>query len=530
MEGAGYAAQHEERGRGQAGRGGHAARHQAQRGEDEGQRRGREDFEEAFHPQVHDPPAPVLHHRQVRAFAVEEAGAVEQADGADRSGQERQQVLVPARRAQRRHDAAQHQHQPEADAGELADLPQAAQVHVFIALVAQPEVQVRRHDLRDREVVPGERSDHHQHQRPEQDVDAKLLELGIAPAVDQRRQKQAGGQEARGDPEQRALDMPGAHQRIREPLRQVDAIELLPFDGVVRGEGAQQHLEAEQRHHQEQVLAQGALRRRQGESGKRVLGGRQRLVVFLAAQERPGPDQEADAGQQHHHAEDGPHDVLGAGHVIDQRFMRPVVGVGDRLAFALGGRGPCRPEEEMRELGAARGVGQRVFLHREIFAAAVQRGRVGEQLVVIGGGLRHGARAPRAHRQRVGGGVAAVGAVFGLQFRAQRCLGAHVQLRIVPAVLLARGQVQPGGQFTVQPVGRPVRRLVGAVSPDRSQLHAADRLPGGLAVQDVVAAEQRFAVGRHDLPGNRRRLAIDLAAVEAQQCERDRQYGDQGEP
>src|SRR3989344_1968752 len=56
--------------------------------------------------------------------AVEEARTVERADGHHRRCQQRQQVLVAAGGAQRRHDAAQHEHQPEGDAGELADLPQ----------------------------------------------------------------------------------------------------------------------------------------------------------------------------------------------------------------------------------------------------------------------------------------------------------------------------------------------------------------------------------------------------------------------
>ncbi|KAG1436377.1 hypothetical protein G6F57_020692 [Rhizopus arrhizus] len=155
MERARNAAQHEQRSRSQAGRRRHAARHQAQRRENECQRRRREHFEEALDPQVHDPPAPVLHYRQVRAFAVEEARAIEQPDRADRRRQQRQQVLVAARLAQGGHDAPQHQHQPEADAGEFADLPQPAQVHVFIALMAKPEVQVGRHDLRDRQIVAG---------------------------------------------------------------------------------------------------------------------------------------------------------------------------------------------------------------------------------------------------------------------------------------------------------------------------------------------------------------------------------------
>jgi len=68
------------------------------------------------------------------------------------------------------------------------------------------------------------------------------------------------------------------------------------------------------------------------------------------------------------------------------------------------------------------------------------------------------------------------------------------------------------------------------MAPDRAQLHAADGLPGGLAIENVVAAEQARAVGAGDLLWNGRRLSVDFTAIEAEQCERDRQHGDQREP
>ncbi|MNT54488.1 hypothetical protein D3C72_1916570 [compost metagenome] len=68
------------------------------------------------------------------------------------------------------------------------------------------------------------------------------------------------------------------------------------------------------------------------------------------------------------------------------------------------------------------------------------------------------------------------------------------------------------------------------MTPYRTELHAAHGLPGGLPVQDVVAAEQRAAFGRDNVPGDGWRLSVDLAAVEAQQCKGDRHHGDQREP
>src|SRR3546814_1909113 len=57
---------------------------------DEREGGGCEHFEEAFHPKMNHPPAPVLHDGDVRAFAVEQAGAVEQADGDGRCRQQGQ--------------------------------------------------------------------------------------------------------------------------------------------------------------------------------------------------------------------------------------------------------------------------------------------------------------------------------------------------------------------------------------------------------------------------------------------------------
>ncbi|MNG02353.1 hypothetical protein D3C84_853790 [compost metagenome] len=116
--------------------------------------------------------------------------------------------------------------------------------------MAEPEVPLGRHDLGNRQVVADEGAEHHHHQRPEQRVDAEFLEFRVLAAVDDRGEEQAGGEEAGGDPEQRALDVPGAQQRVGEPLRQREAVEVLAFHRVVRRGAAEQHLEGEQADHQ----------------------------------------------------------------------------------------------------------------------------------------------------------------------------------------------------------------------------------------------------------------------------------------
>ena len=64
------------------------AAHQAELDEQEADHRGREHLEEALDPQVHDPPAPVLDHRQVRVLAPHQPRAVEQPDGDGRQEQQ----------------------------------------------------------------------------------------------------------------------------------------------------------------------------------------------------------------------------------------------------------------------------------------------------------------------------------------------------------------------------------------------------------------------------------------------------------
>src|SRR3546814_12031271 len=89
MQGARYATEHEQRCRCQAGNGCATFRYQAHAREDEGQCCCSEHFKETFYPQVHHPPAPVLHDGDVSAFAIEQTSAIEQADGNGGRSEER---------------------------------------------------------------------------------------------------------------------------------------------------------------------------------------------------------------------------------------------------------------------------------------------------------------------------------------------------------------------------------------------------------------------------------------------------------
>ncbi|MNI40283.1 hypothetical protein D3C73_945000 [compost metagenome] len=148
----------------------------------------------------------------------------------------------------------------------------------------------------------------------------------------------------------------------------------------------------------------------------------------------------------------------------------------------------------------------------------MQRWIVAEQGVVVGSGFRDGLDASLTEHKRAI--YQPVAAILALELVAQQRLLVIIDLAVGLAETLLRPQVQPGEQFAVQPVGGPVGRLVGTVAPDRAHLHAADTLPGGLAVEDVVGAKQRGAIDALHLFGDRWCLAIDLATEPAQQAER----------
>ena len=228
-------------------------RHQAEAGEDEGRRRGGEDLEEALDPEVDHPPAPVLHHRQVAAGAEEEAGGVHQADRRGRAREHQHQRAPGVAAPERRPEGAHHQGQPEDQPDEQADLPEAAEVDVLIALLAEPEAGVEAQALVDRQPLAGQRAGDDDQKGAEQDVDAEALEARLA-ATDRRRQEEPGGEEGGGDPEDRRLDVPGAGQAVGQPLGQRQAEERLALDGVVGGHRAEEDLDDEQPHDHAEVL------------------------------------------------------------------------------------------------------------------------------------------------------------------------------------------------------------------------------------------------------------------------------------
>jgi hypothetical protein len=202
---------------------GGGAADQAEPGEQEGDDHGREHLEEALDPEVDHPPAPVLGDREVGVPAGAERGEVE---AADRDGRDQEQhqdqrplgVLAADRRPQRARD----QHDPQQQADQQRDLEEAAEVDVLVAAVPEPphavvaELPLIASSCR--AIEPSTTTT----RATEQDVDAERW-----PAARCRRpaRSQARGEPRGRDPEDAELDVPRAGDRVRQDLRQRDAVE-----------------------------------------------------------------------------------------------------------------------------------------------------------------------------------------------------------------------------------------------------------------------------------------------------------------
>ncbi len=95
----------------------------------------------------------------MRVLAVHEAGSEQQPDRDGRDDDEQDQRA--AMLLQRRPHSAQHEADPEEQPDEQVDLPEPAEVHVLVALMAEPEISssVGDHTV-DGQPLAGERAGH----------------------------------------------------------------------------------------------------------------------------------------------------------------------------------------------------------------------------------------------------------------------------------------------------------------------------------------------------------------------------------
>ena len=92
---------------------------------------------------------------------------------------------------------AEHQPAPAQQRDEEQDLPEAAELDVGQALVAEPEPAFVDHAL-DAEIIADQRGRDDEQRDPEQDVDEQSLALCLAAAGDRRGDEQAARDPARG--------------------------------------------------------------------------------------------------------------------------------------------------------------------------------------------------------------------------------------------------------------------------------------------------------------------------------------------
>ena len=138
-----------------------ATSYHTEKDEDVGDHDGGEELQKILHPQVHDPEAPEVRGREVGLGPGEQPDGVEGRDG--QGGEEEQpghvcRVLPPQPSAQA---PEQHSH-PEEEADGEQDLPEASQVKVLEALVAEPGPKIAREAEDPQDTCPQPHRDTHQ--------------------------------------------------------------------------------------------------------------------------------------------------------------------------------------------------------------------------------------------------------------------------------------------------------------------------------------------------------------------------------
>jgi hypothetical protein len=292
------------------------------------------------------------------------------------------------------------------------------------------------------------------------------------------------------------------------------------------GDDAEQHLGEEQGGDDEEILG-GCPHRRRDRGGAEQVRRRKALERLEVAPPdvelaRIIPDERPDAAEQNENGDEGPHEGRARRRVADQRLMRPVAGIADRVSGPFSGRCPGRPEEEGgQRMGLVR-VQNRALRHRiELAQMLVCRRAVGEQTLEVRGRRPDGGRALIADREDRGSRIVAIGAHFTPQDGADPRLFGFRQRR---ERRLGTGPGEPvaqEGRFAVQPVSAPVGRDIAAMPPDRALLHAAGRLPHRLAALDVVAGVEDLPRDGPHHARDRRLGMIDLDAEIEQHAEHD---------
>ena len=127
----------------------------------------------------------------------------------------------------------------------------------------------------DAQVLPEQAAEDHHCQCTEESVHAGFLATRLL-ATHPGRQEKAAAYPGRSDPEDRELEVPGAHQRVGQEPSEVEAVEASRLHAVVGKRASQERLRQEEERHHGKEPPGGPLARRQFESrgsGVRGVGG-----------------------------------------------------------------------------------------------------------------------------------------------------------------------------------------------------------------------------------------------------------------
>ena len=291
------------------------------------------------------PEAPVVDDREVRVRPVERGRQVEDRDRHRRVEEEGGELSLHAG-FHGRPQSPEHEEQPEHQAHGQQQLPEATQIEVLAALVAEPEPEAAELVVDPRH-FPEEAAEDHHGQGAQEDKHAGPLALGLSPPH-QRGKEEAAGHPGRGDPEDGQLQMPGARQIVGQVPGQVEAVEAAGLHPVMGQHAAQGRLPQEEQGDHCKVQGQGLLAGREGP----LLEGAREAGCFPFA---PGPAQvvelpkdeedQTQAAQQRHQTEATPEEGRAGGRVAHQGLIGPVVGVGITSARPQGHGRPGGPGE-----------------------------------------------------------------------------------------------------------------------------------------------------------------------------------------
>mmetsp|Transcript_70035 Transcript_70035/g.167296 ORF Transcript_70035/g.167296 Transcript_70035/m.167296 type:complete len:268 (+) Transcript_70035:1143-1946(+) len=248
-------------------------------------------------------------------------------------------------------DGIHHKQQPQKQAHQKEVLVKTAQLHVLVALMAEPLAHKEAFEtLCDGCHLPchGAPNDHEQAQ--EEEIAERLLQRRILfSATNCRRKEQACCEEAGGNREDCRLRVPGACHSVGDVLRQPVGVAHVALDGQVDRVHPKADLEAAQEEDDVNPLHHGGHGGRHHKVLQRILQGSRELAL-LAVVHGPDPGQGSDAEDQESQGGQGPDDDLGRDGVAHQALLGPVVGVGMALTRPLCDAGPSGPEDEASQL------------------------------------------------------------------------------------------------------------------------------------------------------------------------------------